>query len=80
MGTEAKKETTSNVSKRQVSLHNGAEGSAALQLCHSGTLWQNALLQPAGAPEGDTAWGPLALGGHTPRGYSLPTQGWDVGG
>lgn len=62
MGTEGKKETTSNASKRQVSLHNGAEGSAALQLCHSGTLWQNALLQLAGAPEGTRP------GGHRPGG------------
>lgn len=81
MGTEGKKETTSNASKRQVSLHNGAEGSAALQLCHSGTLWQNALLQLAGAPEGDTAWG-TSPWGLTPRGdtRSPRTQGWDGGG
>lgn len=67
------------MSKRQVSLHNGAEGSAALQLCHSGTLWQNALLQLAGAPEGGHGLGALALGAHTPRGHSLPTHagmGW----
>lgn len=81
MGTEGRKESTSAVNNaRYPSLHNGAEGSAALQLCHSGTLWQNALLQLAGAPEGDTARGPSPWG-LTPRDIPSPrTQGWDAGG
>lgn len=68
MGTGGKKESPSNVRNAR---YPRTAGPAALQLCHSGTLWQNALLQLAAAPEGTRPGGPRP-GGSPPEGTLAP--------
>lgn len=79
MGGEGKKETTTKVGNTRYGLYNRAAGPGRpYSFCHSGTLWQNALLQLAGASEGTQGLGgTLAVGARSPTGTRTPCAGRD---